>query len=317
MNNQTSLFNTMGQTSTQLQDDAVGIQTKNIRPQAKEKLAKKTVRKSAAITKSRLKAAAAEIDQMYRVIVDGLQKYFSAHNYKRVVLGISGGVDSSLTLKIAVDALGAKNVTAVSMPELGLTKQENIDHAKLLCHFLGANYYYQPINNMMVDFNIAPWKPSQLANMNTKARIRAILLYSLANTENSLVLGTSNKSELLMGYGTKYGDLAADVEVLGDLLKTEVVKMADYIGLPPEIVNKVPTAELAQGQTDEAELGATYADLDKVLAKIDLGIEGCVEYGLPENLVRLVFKRMKENGHKLNLPVVIRAKSPAPLTQSI
>lgn len=247
-------------------------------------------------------------ESIYKALVKGVRDYFAKHHFKRAVLGVSGGVDSSFTLKIAVDALGPENVTGLIMPELGVTKDENISHAKILCQFLGAHQYYQPINNLLTDFAITPWKPSALAAMNTKARVRAVLLYSFANTERSLVLGTSNKSEILLGYGTKFGDLAADLEVIGDLYKTEVIALADYIGLPPEIVRKTPSAELQAGQTDEAEIGATYKDLDQVLMKADSGPEECIAHGLPAALVQMVFRRMEENKHKSELPPIIKAR---------
>lgn len=253
-------------------------------------------------------ARVSSLDLLYEKLVKGLRDYCTKHHFKRGVLGVSGGVDSSLTLKIAVDALGPENVTALIMPELGLTKQENIDHAKILCQFLGVNCYYQPINNFLTDFGIVAWKPAPRAHMNTKARIRAVLLYNFANTENALVLGTSNKSESLLGYGTKYGDLAADIEVIGELFKTEVIALAEHIGLPPEITNKTPTAELSAGQTDEEELGASYKDLDQVLAKLELGEQGCIDHGLPAPLVQMVFRRVEENKHKTELPFVIKTK---------
>lgn len=248
------------------------------------------------------------LDEIYGRLVAGVKTFFAEQNFKRGVLGLSGGVDSALTLKIAVDALGAENVTALIMPELGLTKDENVDHAKMLCEFLGVAYFNQPINQFVVDFKNLPWGPSTLASMNTKARTRTVLLYHYANSERALVLGTSNKSELLLGYGTKYGDLAADLEVIADLYKTEVIKLADHIGLPLEIVNKVPSAELAADQSDEAELGGSYAELDKVLAKLELGPEACIAHGLPGALVQSVFRRVAENKHKTQLPFVIKAK---------
>lgn len=257
--------------------------------------------------KSSSRARTSTLDAVYENLVSGLRAFFQKHNFKRGVVGLSGGVDSSLTLKIAVDALGAENITALIMPELGLTKQENIDHAKILCQFFGVNCFFQPINNFLMDFKIAPWKPGDRANMNTKARVRAVLLYNYANTENTLVLGTSNRSETLLGYGTKFGDLAADVEVIGDLYKTEVIKLADHAGLPPEIVKKTPSAELAPGQTDEEEMGATYADMDKVLMKMELGAQGCIEHGLSAPLVQMVFRRIEENKHKMEMPFVIKA----------
>lgn len=246
-------------------------------------------------------------DKVYEMIVENLRSFFAANNFKRGVLGVSGGIDSALTLKISADALGAENVCGLIMPELGVTKDENIDHAKALCEFLGVNNFYVPINNFLVDFRNLPWNPKILASMNVKARMRTVLLYNYANSENALVLGTSNKSEILLGYGTKYGDFAADVEVIGDLFKTEVIQLADSIGLPPEIVFKTPSAELSSSQTDEQDLGATYEDLDKVLMKKDLGMEGCVEHGLPPSLVQSVFRRMGQNRHKNELPFIINA----------
>lgn len=250
------------------------------------------------------------LDQTYNSLVTGLRKFFTERGFKRGALGLSGGVDSALTLKIAIDALGPENVTALIMPELGLTKQENIDHAKLLCQFLKVPYFYQPINNFLVDFSVTPWQPSDRAKINTKARVRAVLLYSYANTENALILGTSNKSEILLGYGTKYGDLCADVEVIGDLYKTEVWQLADHIGLPPEIVNKTPSAELAADQTDEGEMGATYKDMDQVLMKLSEGFgpDECIEHGLSMPLVQMVFRRAGENKHKSEMPFVIKVQ---------
>lgn len=282
---QTSLFNTM----EPAEPKQIEAQAKTIKPEIK--------------AHNRISSS----EQIYKNILKGLKSYFEKHHFTKAVLGVSGGVDSALVLKIAADALGPANVTALVLPELGLTNPENIEHAKILCQFLGVGFHYQPINSFLTDFSITPWKPGTLSQMNTKARIRAALLYSFSNTENALVLGTSNKSEILLGYGTKYGDLACDVQVIGDLLKTEVVKLADFVGLPPEIVYKTPTAELAPGQTDETELGATYEDLDKVLSRVELGIKGCVEYGMPSALVQLVFQRIEQNKHKSEPVFVIKA----------
>lgn len=287
MKNQTSIFETTSAPTVEVQTPAPATPVRKIRaPKVKSEN---------------------DLGIIYKNLVTGLRKFFAENGFKRCVMGLSGGVDSSLVLKIACDALGSANVTVLMLPELGLTKQENIDHSKMLCKYFTVNAYYQPINNLLIDFNHTPWRPTPKAYMNTKARIRSVLLYNFANTENALVLGTSNKSEILLGYGTKYGDLAADVEVIGDLLKTDVIKLADYVGLPPEIVNKTPSAELSAGQTDESDLGATYADLDKVLRKVDLGQEECISQGLPPALVHIVFGRVKDNEHKSKMPEVIKA----------
>jgi len=248
------------------------------------------------------------LQNIYDQLTKGLKKYFKKAGAYRAVVGASGGVDSSLTLKLAVDALGAENVTAISMPELGVSLQENIDHAKALCHALNVTFFYQPLNQFLTDFYHLPWDGNKLATQNTKARLRAVLLYNYANTTNALVLGTSNKSETLLGYGTKYGDLAADLEVIGDLYKDEVFALADFVGLPREIIEKPPTAELYQGQTDEGELGASYSQIDPILKRMKLGADQLIERGMNPTLVHSILSRIEKNKHKSEMPPVLKIK---------
>ncbi|MBU2524499.1 NAD(+) synthase [Patescibacteria group bacterium] len=226
---------------------------------------------------------------------------------QRAVVGLSGGVDSSLTLKIAIDALGPSKVTAIILPELGISSQENIDHAKKLAEFLKVETFYQPLNTFLIDFSTIRWNPNELAQMNTKARIRMTIIYNYANTKNAIVLGTSNLSESMIGYGTKYGDLAADVEVLGSLYKTEVYELAEFAGLPPEIIHKAPSAELKIGQTDEEEIGGSYRDIDNILMKMESGLtlDEIIDRGLDPNLVRKISRMRIESEHKRKLPPVL------------
>jgi NAD+ synthase len=249
-----------------------------------------------------------QLQSIHQQIIKGIQKYFAETKLHRVVVGLSGGVDSALTLKLAVDALGGEKVTAIAMPENGITSAENVMHAKKLSEALGTSFYLQSINQFLLTFASVPWSGNSLAAQNAKARIRAILLYHYANSQNALVLGTSNRSEILLGYGTKYGDLAADLEVIGDLYKTEVIELADYVGLPPEIAHKTPSAELFAGQTDEGELGASYNELDPVLKRVDQGINALIERGLSAALVHNVFKRVEANRHKSEMPPIIKIK---------
>lgn len=311
MNNQTSLFSAGEKTTAAGNGSAQTAAAKQANPKRSIKKHERNEpvqpntqtddRTPAGIGEAR----PASMPMLFSTLTENLKEFFSKRNYKRAVLGVSGGVDSALTLVLAAETLGSQNITALIMPELGVSAQENIDHAKALCEFLGIQYFVQPINSFVSDFSIVPWEPAALAKMNTKARIRAVLLYSFANTEKALVLGTSNKTELSLGYGTKYGDLAADVYVIGGLLKTEVLKLAKYAGIPQEIINKTPTAELAPGQTDEDDFGASYQDIDNVLLRRSMGEQECIAHGLPIAAVQTVFRRMKENAHKLATPETI------------
>lgn len=244
-------------------------------------------------------------DKSYTTITEGIKAYFGKAGLKHGVLGVSGGLDSAVTLKLAADALGPENVTALLMPESGVTAGENTKHGEMLAKFFKVETFKIPINNYLVDYLTVPWKQQEMAFANTKARIRANLLYNFANSNNALVLGTSNKSELMLGYGTKHGDLAADLLPLGSLYKTEVFEFAEYMQLPREIIEKVPTAELWQGQTDEEDLGAPYKELDTILMKSGEGEETLIEKGMNPLTVRLVFKRMRANKHKLEVPFII------------
>jgi len=240
-------------------------------------------------------------------MVSELARYFKQSGLDRAVIGVSGGIDSALTLKLAVDAIGADKVTAILMPEKGVSSEENLVHAKTLCEFLKVERHYIPLNKYLVDYLSLPWKPNDLAQINIKARIRMVILYNYANTKNALVLGTSNKTELFLGYGTKYGDLAADIEVIGNLFKEDVYKLAEHVGLPDEFITKTPSAELYAGQTDEKDLGMTYKEIDATLRQFDRGItkEDIINKGINPNLVFKISRLIELNRHKINPPYII------------
>jgi NAD+ synthase len=246
------------------------------------------------------------MQKTYSQIISELKNYFKESGLARAVVGISGGIDSALTLKLAVDALGADKVTAISMPENGISSTTGTVHAKGLAEALGVEFFVVQINQFLITFNVTPWGGTPIATQNLKARIRMALLYHYANCKNALVLGTSNKSEMMLGYGTKYGDLACDIEVIGDLYKEEVVTLANFVGLPPEIINKKPSAELYPDQTDEADLGGSYSEIDPILKRMDLGMDALIERGISSALVHNIFRRVEQNKHKSAGPAIIK-----------
>jgi len=196
-----------------------------------------------------------------------------ASGRKGVVLGLSGGVDSALVAKLCADALGPRHVLAFALPDgKGGKDQED---ARAYAKDLGIGFRIVDIAPLVAPFEatLGAGKADRVARGNLRARARMVVLYFIANTEMRLVMGTSNKSELLTGYFSRWGDGGADFLPIGDLYKTQVRAMARHLGIPGRIVDKVPTAGLWRGQTDEGELGIAYDDLDRVLLGIELQME--------------------------------------------
>src|SRR3989338_2450363 len=155
-----------------------------------------------------------EIKQTYDALVSGIKGYFRKNKFERAVIGLSGGIDSALSAKLVADAIGKENLKALIMPVKGLSSEENIQDAVEFCTLNGIDYSLIFINNFLKEFEKLEWKQNEIAKMNIASRIRAVLLYNYANSNNALVIGTSNKTEILVGYFTKYGDGAVDIEVI-------------------------------------------------------------------------------------------------------
>jgi len=249
-----------------------------------------------------------EYSKIQQQITKGILKFFQKSHQARIAVGVSGGIDSTLTLKLLVDAIGPAKVTGISLPELGVSNPENTKHAKMLCEAMGVVHFIQPINSYLISYTQLPWRQSELANINTKARVRATILYNYANTTQALIAGTSNRSEILLGYGTKYGDLACDFLPIGELYKEEVVALADFLEIPREIIEKKPSAELFKGQTDESDLGASYGELDPILKRHESGADSLIERGMNPTLVHNVLNRIEKNRHKSAAPPIIKIR---------
>jgi NAD+ synthase len=226
-----------------------------------------------------------------------------------VVLGISGGIDSALVLTLCVAALGKEKVTALFMPEAAIDVGDTI---KQYVRQLGVKRETIPIKPLFEAYlRHAGIADNRLVTGNLKARIRMSLLYSRSNAAGLVVMGTGNRSELLAGYFTKYGDGGVDYLSIGALYKTQVRGLAKHMGVPEEIITQAPTAGLWAGQTDEQELGITYEKLDLILYEH-------TEKGVPFDQIKLedisqaeigiVKQRVEGNGFKSIAPPICQLK---------
>ncbi len=250
-----------------------------------------------------------EIKKIYETIISGIRSYFAKCGCKKAVIGLSGGIDSSVCAKLAADAIGKENIHGIIMPVMGISSQENVADAVELCKLIGMNYSIIHLNRFLEGFEDLEWGQSKTASMNSASRIRGVLLYNYANTHNALVIGTSNKTEILLGYFTKYGDGAVDIEAIGELFKTEERELAKFMKIPEKLITKIPTAELYHGQTDEGELGIPYSEIDKILRLYleGKGADEIANQGFNRKDVESIFERIKKNEHKRNMPHVIKA----------
>lgn len=256
-----------------------------------------------------------ELPVIRDLIAQSIRTRVEKTNMNGGLVALSGGIDSSLVTLLAKNAL-KNDLIALIMPEEGVTPAEDIEDALSLVKENNIEHFIIPINSLVSTFEsyLPNDKYSQeqrtyvLANV--KPRIRMIINYLFANIRNLLVIGTSNKTELLLGYGTKYGDLAADIYPIGDLYKTQVWQLAEFMGLPADIVKKAPSAGLWKGQTDEQELGHTYAEIDSVLfclVDLELSVRETVKLlGISEEAVLDIYHRVIRNEHKRRTPTITR-----------
>jgi|Deesub1362B_J571_1020462.scaffolds.fasta_scaffold00165_35 NAD+ synthase len=247
------------------------------------------------------------LEEVKSRIVEFIRKSVENSKTGGVVLGVSGGVDSATVAFLCSYAVGSDRVFALIMPEKGVTEERDVEHAIRVCEITGIDYKIVDISKAVEEFKSMFDCYDDLAIANLKPRIRMIINYYHANCLNRIVVGTGNKSELMVGYFTKYGDGGCDILPIGDLYKTEVFQLARYLGVPEEIISKKPSAGLWKGQTDEGEMGVSYRDLDKILLAIELGMESEEIVGrlnLSEKTVRNVFEMVERSEHKRMMPSI-------------
>lgn len=228
--------------------------------------------------------------------------------YSRAVVGLSGGIDSALSCVLAVEALGADNVLAVKMPYKS-SSRDSLDDAGLLIEQLQIPSKTIDITAMVDPLFALDPEISKLRKGNIMARERMIVLYDQSEVFKGLVIGTSNKTEILLGYSTQFGDAASAMNPLGDLYKTQLRQLSRAMNIPTPIVDKAPSADLWQGQTDEGELGFTYEQVDQLLyLMVDhrYSPQECVEAGFDEKFVDLVLKRIRRHQFKRMQPPIAK-----------
>lgn len=223
---------------------------------------------------------------------------------------MSGGIDSALTAYLTVEALGKENVLGLLLPEKGISTKQDIDDALEVSKILCIEHKIIDISPVLSSFSsVIPSfdRKARISNGNLKARIRMCILYYHANLMDRIVVGTGNKTELLLGYFTKYGDGGVDIEPIGYLYKTQVRGLSGFMGIPARLIEKTPTAGLWPGQTDEDDLGASYETTDRILALlIDEKKEiSEIRSNFPPGIVDKLAARVLSSAHKRICPPCI------------
>jgi NAD+ synthase len=246
------------------------------------------------------------------VIIGFIRSQMEQAGFARIVIGLSGGVDSATVAFLCARAIGPDNLLAIRMPYRTSSEASEIDAMRVV-DALGCRTERVDITPMvdpMLELVTGDDEASLLVRRgNVMARQRMIVLYDRSAAWDALVAGTSNKTEALLGYGTLHGDMAAAFSPIGDLYKTQLRDVARHLGVPEEVVAKPPSADLWPGQTDEEELGRSYESLDCALfALVDRrwSIDRCVRQGLPRELVEWVARRVAQMEFKRQLPPVAK-----------
>ncbi len=243
-----------------------------------------------------------------RILTGFIRSEITRVGFKRAVIGLSGGIDSALSCFLAAEALGPQNVLAVRMP-YRTSAQDSLDHAQLVIEQTGVQSLTIAITEMVEPLFVRFPEMSDLRKGNVMARARMIVLYDQSEAFGGLVVGTGNKTEILLGYSTLYGDSACAINPIGDLYKTQVRQLAAALGVPRPILEKPPSADLWAGQSDEGELGFTYAEVDQLLYLLvdeRYSPEDCVNVGFDADFVANVLARVRRNHFKRTLPPIAK-----------
>jgi NAD+ synthase len=251
------------------------------------------------------------VDLVHSILTRFIHDEITRTGMSRAVINLSGGIDSALACYLAVEALGAENVLALRLPYKS-SSADSLEHAQLVTDALGITVKTFPITEMAdALINLEP-DMSIVRKGNIMARCRMIIAYDQSESFKGLVIGTGNKTELLLGYSTLYGDSACALNPIGDLYKTQIRQLSHAMGVPQSIIDKPPSADLWTGQTDESELGFTYETVDKLLYLLvdqRYSPEDCVASGFQEEFVRSVAIRIRRYQFKRVMPPIAKISS--------
>ena len=250
----------------------------------------------------------------YKQISDYLIRFLANEVRKtslnKVVVGLSGGLDSAVVAVLAHKAF-KDDLLCVMMPS-HYSSQSSLDDAQELCEEFQMRVITSSIEPMLRAYEKITPDMDNLRKGNFSSRMRMATLFDISARENALVLGTSNKSELMLGYGTLYGDLSSAVNPIGDLYKSEVYELAEYLGVSQSIIQKAPSADLWDGQSDEADLGYSYAQLDEALklyVEERLSKKEIIKKGVDEKMLEMIIGRIFRNQFKRKMPVIAKLTS--------
>ena len=247
-------------------------------------------------------------DLATKILTGFIRTELNRVGFQRTLLGVSGGIDSALSLYLSARALGSKNVLAVRMP-YKTSPDETMEDAQTMIDDLGVQSMTVEITDMVDPLINRYENMDRLRAGNIMARMRMIVLYDQSVPFKGLVMGTSNKTEMLLGYSTVFGDAAAALQPIGDLYKTQVRQLAGALGVPERVIQRAPSADLWKGQTDEGELGFTYDAVDRLLyLLVDQRYrpETCVEEGFDAAFVDRVVRMMRQNHFKRVMPPIAK-----------
>ncbi|WP_338960563.1 NAD+ synthase [Fusobacterium nucleatum] len=250
------------------------------------------------------------LKDVHNELVKFLRENFKKAGFSKAVLGLSGGIDSALVAYLLRDALGKENVLAIMMPYKS-SNPDSLNHAKLVVEDLKINAKSIEITDMIDAYFKNEKEASSLRMGNKMARERMSILFDYSSKENALVVGTSNKTEIYLGYSTQFGDSACALNPIGDLYKTNIWDLSRYLKIPNELIEKKPSADLWEGQTDEHEMGLTYKEADQVLYRMleeNKTVKEILAEGFSKDLVDNILKRMNRSEYKRRMPLIAKIK---------